>query len=383
MLTLIPLLNPWDGKVPNPKRARKAAKKKRRKPARRETSATAKRRARSRKREEVAPVAKKRKRGRRRVTKSSSRRRGRRTTTTTRRRGTSARRRRRNPSALDQLAASFGRAARGGRRRKRRKLGGKRRVYRPTIKVGRKVSSRIKRRIARAARGARVLRGGAVRINPRRRRRGGKRRSYGRRRRNPIGRRRRNPLGGGMLGRILSMDTVYTVVQVGAGAAVNKYAPGLVAKALGKPALARGMTGEGIGIAANLGLAMLLQWAGYRSAAYKTAVGGALVVGGKVANYAAAQLGLTRRAPVLTPVPAPNAVNGLGSVVSPESMIEAQALLGDFVQLNGMGSYVPVRDLRGGMGDYIEFKSQAAGAQAMASQLATNEVFSPGPDEKF
>lgn len=378
MLTLIPLLNPWDGKVPNPRRARKAKKKnKRRKPARRETSATAKRSARSRKREEVAPVAKKRKRGRRRVVKSSSRRRGRRTTTTTRRRS-GTRRRRRNPSAMDQLSAAFGRASRGGSRRRKRKIGGKRRIYRPTIHVGRKLRSKaIKRRIAKSVRGARMLRSGAVRINPRRRRRSG-RRVYGRRRRNPIHRRRRNPLGGGMLGRILSMDTVYTVVQIGAGAAANKYAPQLAAKLLGRRDLERGMTGEAIGIAGNLLLAGVLQWAGYRSAAYKTAVGGALVVGGKLANYAASKMGTTRSAPVLVPAPQ-GAVNGMGSIVSPESMVEAQALLGDFVQLSGG---IPPRDLRG-FGDYIEFKSQAAGAQAMAAQLAPAEVFSPGPDEKF
>lgn len=246
--------------------------------------------------------------------------------------------------------------------------------------------------------------GSIRRLNPRRRRRSRRRnpvvlvrrrrgrgfRSYGKHRRvytrRTRGRhkgtiRRMNPgiPGLGMLSSVLNVDTGITALQIGGGLVLNQLGPGLIARFSGKDSLRRGWVGVGVGLAANALVATAASYFGYRRLGRNLVLGAVVGIGADLVRMAVGAV--TGR--VRTAAPPAGAQSGMGALVSPEAMIETQALLsgglGDFVQLSGG---IPRRDFAG-VGDYIEFTSQAAGANALQAQLAPQQVFSPGADEKF
>lgn len=366
MLTLIPFLNP-----PRARRG-KIKKKSTRKPAR-ETSTTSRPKKRRKAREEVAKMAKKRRKRGRGGRFVSTKKRGRR------------RSRRRNPVAVNPP-----------RRRRRRRRN-------PTVLVRR--GRRYRRLVSapkvytRRTRGKH--KGSLRRLNPRRRRRSRRRRnpvvivrrgrrlkSYGKHRRVYTRRRRgkhkgtirrMNPRHLQVAGLGLNLDTGIQVISVAGGVVLNQLAPGLIAQISGKDALRRGWTGVGVGLVASGLVATGVAMIGQKRLARNLAFGAAVGIGVDLVRMAVGKL-LGSRA--RTAAPAASAQSGMGALVSPEAMIETQALLngmGDFVQLSGS---IPRGDFAG-MGDYVEFGSQAAGANALAAQLAPQQVFSPGADEKF
>lgn len=374
-----------------------AKRKKTRKPVR-DTSKTTRKKAKAAGPKEVAKVAKRKRRaprrgaggrflkkagGRKRKARSSRRRKS---TTKRRRVGAKRRssRRRRNPvhPAFRRLEELVGGAAKrrsgGGRKKKagskrRRKLGGSKGIYRPSLRVGRKAKKSIKQRLRRAVRGSKLLKSGALRINPRRRRRRkahSRRRHYGR---------RRNP---GMLGSPL-VKTGLMLGQYALGVYIERNA----AEALesygidADKATVAGVNLAGVGVAGVV--YGLLRLAGYNRAAKRVITGAAASVGLKGAIMLKDKLMGGAPAPVTRRAVARTA-NGLGAVVSAERMITAESRqgLGDFVQLQGP---IPRGLLagRGRMGDYVEFPSQAAGAAAMTAQLASTAPFQPGSEERF
>lgn len=390
MLTLIPLLNPPRGRRKRRKlygaaAAARAAKLARRNPShkRKPTRETSTARRKRRKSKEVATMAKRRRkrgRGGRFVKAGAPKRRRRRSSGKARRRSSRRRRtvtvsvnpprrRRKNPTVL----------VRRGRRYRRLVTAKKvytRRTRGPHKGSLRRLNPRRRRRnpVVLVRRGRRIKSYGEHRRVYTRRRRTTKRGHSGTiRRMNPFGIKLPGVLNG------LNLDLAIQGVQVGAGLVISQVAPGYVAAAIGKPGWARGAKGLGLGLASNLVLSTLLALSPrLRRASRNILIGAAAGIGASLIRMAVGAV--TGR--VRTPASAPAAQNGMGALVSPEAMIETQALLsgvGDFVQLSGA---VPRGDFRG-MGDYIEFGSQAAGANALAAQLAPQQVFSPGADEKF
>lgn len=369
MLTLIPLLNPprkW---------GKKKKSKTRRKPAR-ETSATTRSRKKRKKgrKQEVAAMAKRRRKAARRgrggrFVKGGGAVKRRRS----RRRKSSGTRVRRRRSKRRKVTLSV--AVNPPKRRRRRRRRSNPALYARRGRGLRKIGSAKRVYVKRRRKTRKGAKGSFRRLNPRRRRRAA------------AHRRRSNPprvVGRGIVGTIknlLSVNTALSGLQIGAGIVIDRAGPALISRYAGRD-LESGLTGIGVGLASNVAVSALLTLLKMPNAAAKVLLGGVGSTGARAIQYAIGYAGGRRMISARPASGAAAGLRGLGAVVSPETMVETQALLGDFVQLQGG---IPRRDFAGvrGLGDYVEFASQAAGNNAVAAELAPQGVFSPGSDEKF
>ncbi|MCC6752042.1 MAG: hypothetical protein IT371_30600 [Deltaproteobacteria bacterium] len=291
---------------------------------------------------------------------------------------------------------------RGGRRGARRS----RKAYRPYVGSSGKFSKRVKENLVKRKAARRGKRGGYM-MNPRRRRRknpyrpmvgkGGrfskrvKRRMAERglargSRLNPR-RRRRNPISlAGVRSGIRSLLSrqgamKYSRIAVGAlaGMAVARQAPGLFSRI---PVVGQYLRADTplksilLSIAAiGLGTMAARRLKLGNDIVASMVAGGAGVVGAGVLKLASSRI------PALKAIPG---VSGMGDVVSPSQLVAGEAIfggsgVGDYLQLGGP---VPEQYFAGGMNDYVDFVSPAAGRAAEAASFAQVD-WSPGTETSF
>lgn len=296
---------------------------------------------------------------------------------------------------------------RGGRRASSRRGKRSRKAYRPYVGSSGKFSKRVKENLVKRKAARRGKRGGYM-MNPRRRRRrknpyrpmvgkGGRFSARVKRRMAERGlargsrlnprRRRRNPISlAGVRSGIRSLLSrqgamKYSRIAVGAlaGMAVARQAPGLFSRI---PVVGQYLRADTplksilLSIAAiGLGTMAARRLKLGNDIVASMVAGGAGVVGAGVLKLASSRI------PALKAIPG---VSGMGDVVSPSQLVAGEAIfggsgVGDYLQLGGP---VPEQYFAGGMNDYVDFVSPAAGRAAEAASFAQVD-WSPGTETRF